>query len=425
MTRYWLWLAAAVFVGYATSIPFRMTTDRRVVSAHWSRVTVNPLVAPDTGRRVSVPDVVQNVLLFVPFGVLGFIALRSSVRSPAIRLLVVVALAALLSAGVEALQLFTEDRTTSVSDCLANTIGALVGVVAAGLATRMFPRALTGLRALGVTDVPGFYPFLITAIVVAVAALEPFDFTLDVGSLVGKLHAVRADPWQFAGIRDELVEFTRYVLLGLAVTSWFRQLRVPRAGALGAWTGVAAALALEASQWIVESRAPGLEDGLVHAAGAVSGVALSRGFPYGRSLTFWAGALVVVTFAGAALQMLAPFSFATAHRPMALFPFFGYYARTSADTVSHVIEIALIYLPLGFALAFSGRGTWRLWRGPMIALAIAGLIEAVQGSIAGRFPDITDIGMAVLGGAAGGWLAGPALTKFEDWRNGVSGSVRG
>jgi hypothetical protein len=44
-------------------------------------VRVRPLLSPDTGRRLSIPDVVQNILLFVPFGALGFLACRNGGRA--------------------------------------------------------------------------------------------------------------------------------------------------------------------------------------------------------------------------------------------------------------------------------------------------------------------------------------------------------
>jgi len=85
-------------------------------------------------------------------------------------------------------------------------------VAGSGVATRTIRR----LSAFGVVDVPAFYPFMVAAIVLVVAAWEPFDFTLDVGTLLGRLRAIRADPWQFVVVSDEGVEFVRYALFGLA-----------------------------------------------------------------------------------------------------------------------------------------------------------------------------------------------------------------
>ena len=74
-----LFLASAAFILYGTTIPFNFVLDRQQVLAHLSRVTLNPLISPDTGSRVSIPDFVGNVLLFVPLGFFGvWVARRPS-----------------------------------------------------------------------------------------------------------------------------------------------------------------------------------------------------------------------------------------------------------------------------------------------------------------------------------------------------------
>src|SRR5205814_2038299 len=70
-----LWLASAAFIVYGTTIPFNFIPDRRLAFEHLARVTWHPLISPDTGHRVSIPDFVGNVLLFTPFGCFGVWAL--------------------------------------------------------------------------------------------------------------------------------------------------------------------------------------------------------------------------------------------------------------------------------------------------------------------------------------------------------------
>ena len=188
-----------------------------------SRLRLNPLISPDTGRRASIPDVVQNIALFIPFGALGVIALRQQ-RSELTAIIGTTALAAVLSAAVETMQLFELDRTTSVSDFCANVAGALSGATAAAALIRSSRVAALQLRARKLMEVPQFYPLLVAVIVLLAAAWEPFDFTLDVGTLVGKVRALQVDPWQFGSVRDEGVELVRYALFGLAASLWLRQI---------------------------------------------------------------------------------------------------------------------------------------------------------------------------------------------------------
>jgi VanZ family protein len=409
-----LWIACALFVFYGGLIPFHFDFDRGAAWDKLAHVSLNPLISPDTGRRVSIPDVVQNILLFLPFGAFGALSLRAR-RSAAMSIVLVVSIAAVTSTLVETLQLFDVDRTTSLSDVCTNILGALFGAIA-GLAAAAFSRlSLLHLRARRLTDVPAFYPMLIAVIVLCVAAWEPFDFTLDVGSLVGKLRALRLDPWQLGTTRDEGVELLQYTLFGLAASFWLRQLGVKSAAAVAAAAGAALAFGLEASQWIIGSRMPGLEDAVVHAVGAIAGSALSRGWPHGRSSSSWTRALWLLTAIAAAVQLLSPFELAAVRRPIAWMPFENYYERTTFETLSHCFELVLIYFPPGFATAASGR---RLRSALLIAviaaLLIAAPLEYLQGWIVGRYGDVTDVALAVSGAAFGVWAGGPGWRRFLD-----------
>ncbi len=389
-----VWLTFTLFIVYGGSIPFHFTADRALVADKLSRLRFNPLISSDTGRRVSIPDVIQNIALFIPFGALGIIALRQQ-RSELTALIGTTALAAVLSAAVETLQLFELDRTTSMSDFCANIAGALFGATAAAALIRSSRVATLQLRARKLMEVPQFYPLLVAAIVLLVAAWEPFDFTLDVGTLVGKVRALQVDPWQFRAVRDEGVELVRYALFGLAASLWLRQVGARSSTMLAAAGGAAVAGGLEASQWIIASRMPGLEDAAVQAAGALAGAALSRRWPWDRSPIFWCVVLWCATGLGAALQLLGPFEIAAAHRP-----------------VSQSFELVLTYLPLGFAVSIvSGRRS-AIWIAVAATLLVAAPLEYVPGWIVGRYGDATDVAMAVLGAVIGVWIAGAGAPEF-------------
>ncbi len=223
---------------------------------------------------MSIPDLAQNIALFIPFGALGVMVLRHE-RAGATAIVGATVLAAGLSAAIETLQLFELGRTTSVSDFCANVSGALSGATAAAVLIRSSSVATVRLRVQKLMAVPQFYPLMVALVVLFAAAWEPFDFTLDVGSLVGKVRALQIDPWQFGSVRDEGVELVRYLLFGLAASLWLRRIGARGSTILAAAWGVAIAGGLEASQWIIGSRMPGLEDAIVHAAGAVAGAAFT------------------------------------------------------------------------------------------------------------------------------------------------------
>jgi VanZ family protein len=69
-------------------------------------------------------DVARNVALYVPFGLLGMLALRRTGLRGVMR---VTALAILFSAANEMLQLYTVDRVASLTDIVSAAIGAIIG----------------------------------------------------------------------------------------------------------------------------------------------------------------------------------------------------------------------------------------------------------------------------------------------------------
>lgn len=76
----------------------------------------------------------SNVVMFLPIGFLyaGVVHPRNRYR--------VVPVAAAASIGVETVQLFIPDRVSSVSDVVANTLGALIGVLLLVAASERFRR---------------------------------------------------------------------------------------------------------------------------------------------------------------------------------------------------------------------------------------------------------------------------------------------
>ena len=118
-----LWLLFTLFIFYGALIPFDFAfNNEQIISKirhfHWV-----PFVDAD-GSRHSIPDVVQNILFFIPFGFLGVL---SFVRNKLFALFLVPFFGFIISLNIEILQLTTRDRNTSITDLVSNTIGATVG----------------------------------------------------------------------------------------------------------------------------------------------------------------------------------------------------------------------------------------------------------------------------------------------------------
>ena len=139
--------------------------------------------------------------------------------------MVVCGLGAALSLGIEALQLLTVDRTSAVSDIVANTFGALVGVIGAQLGENVSGRALKTLSSTGVLEQPSSYGALVAAIALCVAAWQPFDATLDTGSPAPRVRALMSDPWQAGPLTDEGIAAVHYALFAWVTGNLFVEAR--------------------------------------------------------------------------------------------------------------------------------------------------------------------------------------------------------
>ena len=406
VSRRTLWLLYAAFILYGGTIPFHFAGDPSLIAARWHRLFANPLLSPDTGRRLSIPDVVQNVLLFAPFGALGIAAAGNLTRWTWKRVAWVGLLGAALSATVEGCQLTMRDRTASLSDVIFNTFGAIAGAVAAKAAGRIANAGVERLRVEGLAGVPELRTMAIAAALLAITFLQPFDVTLEVGIVAGHVRAFQADPWQLGVLRDEGIVILIASLFAMALSSYIQAIGEQHAGRKAAAIGIVIVCALEGAQVLIASRMPGLWDAAVGCSGILIGTAIWAASSRVIWPQLWQGVLVAMTAGAAAMQMLSPFEFADEYRGFGWFLFLGYYLRTTFEALSHAIELSLAYFPLGFCLALAASSKRRaLVTALALTLAIAAPIEYLQGWVVGRYPDVSDVCLSLLGAWAGCQLA--------------------
>ena len=112
------------FILYGSLHPFTFRPLPDGVALH------DALVAAWRAAPVSRGDVLANLLLYAPFGLLVAIVLPG--WRPAARIAAATAAAFLLSVSIEVAQLHDTGRTSSGWDVLCNTFGALIGAVLAG-----------------------------------------------------------------------------------------------------------------------------------------------------------------------------------------------------------------------------------------------------------------------------------------------------
>lgn len=396
---------------YGATIPFNFTRGAEAAVARLHDLPLNPFVSPETGRRLSIPDVTQNILLFLPFGALGVLA--GGKRAGFVRVAGVTAAGFILATVVEGLQLFTPDRTSSSADVMTNTVGAFAGAVLALTTGGVVKRSIWRLEREGLA-VPELRPLVVASGLLIVAWYQPFDVTLEVGAVVGKVRALEHDLLQFSGFRDEGMAIMIAALFAMTLTGYLSVLGETRATMKAASLGAIVVVGLEASQVVIESRMPGAWDALVGVIGIFAGIAIWASATVIVWPRLWFAVIVVGTIAAASMQMLSPFTLATDYRPISWFPFLGYYSRTTFETLSHVIELGLIYFPMGFWIGSGGVDRRRaMWVGAGAALLIATPIELLQGYVSGRYPDVSDIALSMAGAAAGAAFGAWAMRREE------------
>ena len=226
----------------------------------------------------------------------------------------------LLSVIVEALQLLTADRNTSLGDVLCNTVGAALGAVAAWQLRALAAASLRRLRAEGLADAAELGPLATSALILMIAFWQPFDVTLEVGTVASKVRSLQGDLWQFTGLRDEGTSVMLSAFFAMTFSSYLSMLGEKRPGRMALVAGIGLVCLLEASQIIIGSRTPGAWDALVASCGIAMGAAVWTAATRVIWPRLWLGVLWAMTFVAAALQMLSPFDWTRTYHSHGMVP---------------------------------------------------------------------------------------------------------
>jgi VanZ family protein len=215
---------------------------------------------------ISIPDIAQNVLLYVPFGTLAVLSLQGHRSTTTVRV-GVIALAAAYSALMESLQLYSASRIASALDVVANVAGASIGVAIAGVVRRFIIRTMLMLRPTGLFDTRARFALLFLLAAIGAVAWSPFDITLDVSTLSERTRPVRQDPWLQPGGHELAIHAVSYFVFAVTVAACLPRLR-RRAPLVAFVVAVAAAIVIDLGQLAMGSRPIGLAALLSQAAGA-------------------------------------------------------------------------------------------------------------------------------------------------------------
>ncbi len=243
----YLFVASFALIIYGTLFPFIFQADANtsgIMAAFVHSVSVRP----------GGGDMISNIVLFLPFGFLGMQSL--SARIPTlVRIVLVFALGAATSLGIEIAQYFMTMRNTSVYDLGLNSlsvvIGAVIGsanwqrLIASGTAHGVRPRSIFPLVMIAAWAAYRLFPYVPTidfqhvkdAIkpLLAFTPLPPADVLRHFGMVLGLallLHPCHAEPcrhpaagrhtfnWRAQSI-DALMNMDRFAVAGATVVTEF------------------------------------------------------------------------------------------------------------------------------------------------------------------------------------------------------------
>jgi glycopeptide antibiotics resistance protein len=406
-----LWGLFSLFVLYGTTFPFSFRHGGISLNFIQERISWSPFT--------SISDMIQNILLFIPFGFLGYFSLIY--KSSRLRKWAIVALGCLLSTSVEFLQIFSWSRFPALADIVFNTLGAALGLRLAVLLKKSVLGFKSHPSARRFLDAPSAFPALVFIMLVVGGCWEPFNFSLELGGIWAHIKPLIHNPWHFTLPQEDLFAGIQFILATLFVCRVFSEGGWPRPGLSGITFMLVLGLVLESSQIIIGSRYPEVQDALVGIAGTLVGGWIYY-FPGFRERPWtWSMAGAIGVMASAAMRGLHPYQFKSSPTAFNWVPFLPQYEKTTAIALGNFIANGMVYFPLGFLIGYFFP---RSKRAPWVALGLSAimalLVEAAQGWVVGRYSDITDVIGAMLGCLVGslvltrGWSAFTVYMRQEE-----------
>jgi len=422
-------LAVAAFAAYISLVPFNFRwphRDAALLALFWRSLETHVS---------SKSNVLANAVMFAPFGFFGAGACvdERSGKWPWFAALVAVLIASVaVSVSIEWCQVFVPGRTPSLADIMAQTAGTAAGLAGWALLARevraFVATFMTGGRRALEVILAGYGGLQLLRM------LQPLDVTVELSDIARKLRTdvvlnpFRSPTLNWAGIPAMLADFVLAVPVGVLAAIGFttsgRRRSVPAAVALGVTFYVAG----EIAQLFVRSRTVDIVDLAVNCLGMIAGVFLVASMssrPAAAHAERSQGGVVAVTaLVGAALLYaaynLSPFDFVLSNdfiarrlRMLTGVPFRGYYQNQEFKALADIFIKVGMALPFG--LLFQVRFRPDLSRTPRLMtaawVAATGLfflgVELGQVLVPSRYPDNTDVLLAIAGVWLGMRVAGP------------------
>jgi glycopeptide antibiotics resistance protein len=377
-------------------------------------------------------DWVANILLFIPF---AFLLCALSFRPGATALNLVLAgviwlFCAALAVSIEFTQLYFPQRTVSINDIIAETSGAMLGIILYSFRGRQLKQFLASLALIrGQASVVTYLLIGYVAIFILYNLL-PLDLTLSPVELYKKWREGRIVLLPFSGYRGSAAEIGYAVLSDIllwcpiAVLLYLQQ---QQAGIRLYSKVLLLALLLEFCQLFVYSRVTDISDVLCALIGTWLSITLLRLWqhkPPGKtdataaqlkhgllwSLAILAYSLFVLLLFWYPFNFNFDWAFINQRLQVAQGKVLleSLYFGTEYRAITALLQKLLVFFPLGVLLALFQRKLSLRWQqqtlqivGSIYVISLALLCEAMQLALPGKTVDITDAILQIGGAAAG------------------------
>jgi len=423
-------VAFAAFAAYISFVPFRFENPgnfQGMVDLFWRRFETT---------MTSRGNFLANMLLCAPVGFFGlatFVTPATRWWRRAVAVAVVLTASILLSLVIEFVQTIVPGRTPSAADITAQTLGAGAAIVMWLLLCSDVHAVVDKWGAGQVGAKASNWVALLTGYTIlrAVVILLPLDVTVDLGVLLSKfrhglivINPLTSSDWLLENLPNTMADAALAIPVGVLAA-----LGIPLTGlrpsrsqaiAIGAvWFGL-----IETAEVFIQSRTADSADLLVNVAGVIMGVLIvealapaeaPRASTRRNALPWLALAGLTVALGLYVVYNWLPFDFnvdprfirSRAHMLVGV-PFFGYYINPEFKAITDIVVKLSMAAPIGLflrrAIAPGSARSSRVLRVALIAVAVVffSAVEAGQVLLATRYPDDTDILLA-LGGTWIGW----------------------
>jgi len=260
-------------------------------------------------------DIVSNVFLYLPLGVLLHGSLAKRLRSRGMALIITVIFAGAMSLGIEWIQSYSLARVSSLFDLLANIGGALLGASLAWIARLTLPRILAD-ALVAVHEWPRTALLRGYVVALIIFAAMPFSFSFTSSGIKKAVKSTHLIPFELTtldeALADDVLAKGDYVAqthlewrrmkrwsswtaetVSFVLLAWLLQIVLrgdygfTRGAAflLACWIGCGIAIGLSAMQFVIVSRASDVTDVLFRMLGL--GIGLITRWIYFTNVVRW------------------------------------------------------------------------------------------------------------------------------------------